>query len=197
MTLPPRSETLPRTSRPPRFTIPAPSRRAATRALIAAAVILVFETVWWLPQPCDTNAVCAPIIGVLTGFALVPLVLAMIVWRVAGRASGVVIVTSLIVAIAAPILPSLFFGSGGNVIAILIGIVPLLLAFAGIGALPDLRPFLTERTFTIVVLILIAAWLASIGLLGVVIVPSLVAIAVAADVFQRRAVAAPPLPDED
>ncbi|HKG56768.1 MAG TPA: hypothetical protein VKA85_05940 [Candidatus Limnocylindrales bacterium] len=201
MTLQPRSESLPRTARRPPFVIPAPSRRAATRALVAAAVILVFQTVWWLPQSCDSGSVCPAFIGVITGFALVPLVLSMIVWRVAGRASAVVIVSTVIVGVTAPILPALLLGSGGNVIALLMAAVPPLLAFADTGALPDLRPYLTERTFTIVVLVLVGAVLVSQSVTYLTITAAVVmvavSVAVAAGIFERRAVAVAALPDEE
>ncbi len=158
MTLPPRADAPP--SRRPPFLLPTPSRRAATRAHVAASVILILETMYWLPQPCAGDAVCAPVIGILTGVALVPLVLALVVWRLAGRASGVVVVDTLLVAVTAPLLPSLLLGS--NPISLALAGVPLLLVFGLLGAARDLGPYRGERIFTVVVLAGLAAWLVAV-----------------------------------
>lgn len=187
MTLPPRADAPP--SRRPPFLLPTPSRRAATRAHVAASVILILETMYWLPQPCAGDAVCAPVIGILTGAALIPLVLTFVVWRVAGRASGVVVVDTLLVAVTAPLLPSLLFS--GNPISLVLGGVPLLLAFGLTGAARDLGPYFGERIFTVVLLAGLAAWLVAQGVPLLALVPVLVAILVALGVLSGRAQAEP------
>ncbi|HEY0444742.1 MAG TPA: hypothetical protein VGC90_11005 [Candidatus Limnocylindrales bacterium] len=187
MTIPPRTDD--RRSRRPPFLLPTPSLRAATRAYLAACVVLLLETIYWLPQPCTGGGVCAPVVGAYTAVGLVPLAVSIAVWRFVGRASGAVVIATLIVGVTAPLLPSLLVA--GNVIALALAAVPFLLAFGITGAAGDLLPHLGERIGTVVVLAGMAGWLTTDGGLVFALVPIIVAVLVALGVLRAAPRPAP------
>jgi hypothetical protein len=187
MTVPPRTDDR-RLRRPP-FLLPTPSVRAATRAYLAASLILLFQTIYWLPQPCSGGAACPQVVGALAGLALVLLLVGIAVWRLAGRASGAVVVATLVAGITVPLLPSLLVA--GNGIALALAAVPFLLAFGLPAAAGDLAPHLLERIGTVVVLSGMAGWMTTEGGVIFALVPIIVAVLVALGVVRGRAPRAP------
>src|SRR5689334_4317031 len=91
----------PPASRRPR--IPAPSDVVAFRAHLVALAILLIETIYWLSQPCVEDVLCAPILGFYTIAVLIPLALALAVWRLSGRGSGVLCIDAVVAGFLIPL----------------------------------------------------------------------------------------------
>ncbi|MBI2763633.1 MAG: hypothetical protein HYX54_07795 [Chloroflexi bacterium] len=120
--------------------------------------ILLIETVYWLAQPCIGDFMCATLGGIYFGGVLLVLAFAALIWRAGGRASPLIVLDTLLVSAALPLTMSSLLGGSANVHVIAIGIVPVLLAVGGYGALADLADHRLERVLAIVVLVAGGSW---------------------------------------
>ncbi len=57
---------------PRRWAAPAPPDRLARNVHLAGLGILGFEPVYWLNQPCNSEFLCAPFLGMITLILFVP-----------------------------------------------------------------------------------------------------------------------------
>jgi hypothetical protein len=135
--------------------IPIPSDRAAFVSHLIALAILVGETAYWLPQPCsgggDVLGACASIFGLFTGGALVPVAIGVALWRMAGRASALVLVDAFLLAFLVPVAPIAFTSAGpiDPMWTLLSPGLALILLFGILGPIADLGAHRMERRLSI------------------------------------------------
>jgi hypothetical protein len=139
-------------------------RRWSPALHLVAVGILLLETVYWLAQPCTGDFLCEPIVGVFTAMGLIPLVLALAVWRARGRVGAVVVVDALLLGVSAPqFLPFVTSLRDVEPAALLLLGLPLVLAPGVAGALRDLRGRTGESLVVLVLLGGVAFWLRGSG----------------------------------
>jgi MFS family permease len=156
-----------------RWAIPAPPDRFARNLHLLALGILAVDTVYWLSQPCNSDFLCATVVGVFTLALLVPGLIAVGIWRLAGRASPILLADAFLVSITLPLLPEILANSttidAGT--SLLFVVLPAVVIAWILGPVRDVAAHRIEAIVVAVALFLGAAYLTVHGWPAVAIIP--------------------------